>query len=124
MSILLNSGTLAAAGQNPDKRPRIVTLGDSLTSSPSPRDAYPAVLQQLVRKEGYNFEVVDAGVGGDTTTGALRRLEKALQGDVRILVLALGANDGLRGVPVATVRKNLETIVETARKRNIQVLLC
>ncbi len=112
-------GRLAAS------RPRIVALGDSLTAGLglSTDQAYPAVLQDRLDTEGYAFEMVNAGVSGDTSAGGLRRLDWALDGDVRILIVALGANDGLRGVAVAEMKKNLTTIVERARARGIAVLL-
>ncbi|MDE3153752.1 MAG: arylesterase [Acidobacteriota bacterium] len=109
-----------------DSRPRIVILGDSLTAGhglPSVDEAYPAVLQQKIDRAGYDFEVINAGVSGDTTAGGLSRLNWSLQGDVRILVVALGGNDGLRGVPAAEMERNLSAIIETAQSRGIAVLL-
>src|SRR5439155_4976486 len=82
-------------------RPRVVVLGDSLTAGLgiAKEDAYPAVLQQRLNQEGLNYEVVNAGVSGDTSAGGLSRLDWALDGDVRVLIVALGGNDGLRGLP-------------------------
>jgi acyl-CoA thioesterase-1 len=104
----------------------IVVLGDSLTSGRGigATNAFPAVLQKYVDEKEYPYKVVNAGVSGDTTSGGLRRFESAVQGDVRILVLALGANDGLRGVPVAQVKENLGRIIAAAQSRDISVLLC
>jgi len=106
-------------------RPRIVFLGDSLTAGYGLdiEQSVPSLVQQQLDAEGYKFEVVNAGVSGDTSAGGLRRLEWSLDGDVRILVLELGANDGLRGLPVAGMKQNLKTIIATARKRGIEVLL-
>jgi acyl-CoA thioesterase-1 len=106
--------------------PVIVAFGDSLTSGPGlQRDqTYPALLQRKIAAKGYKFRVVNAGVSGSTSTRALTRIDQALVADTRILILALGINDGLRGVPVATVERNLTTIIERARSRNIAVLLC
>lgn len=100
-------------------------LGDSLTAGYglAPDEAYPALLQRRLDEAGYAYEVVNAGVSGDTTAGGLSRLEWSLEGDVRILVLALGANDGLRGLGVAEMRRNLETIIQRAEARHIRVLL-
>jgi acyl-CoA thioesterase I len=108
------------------RTPVIVAFGDSLTSGPGlQRDqTYPAVLQRKMAAKGYKFRVVNAGVSGNTSARALRRLESVLVPDTRILILALGINDGLRGVPVTTVERNLTTIIERARLRNITVLLC
>src|SRR5438093_2743543 len=79
--------------------PRIVAFGDSLTSGHGigKELAYPAVLQERLAAAGFAHEMVNAGVSGDTSTGALRRLPRALEGDVRVLIVAIGANDGLRG---------------------------
>jgi len=105
---------------------RIVCLGDSLTSGHGigSAAAYPALLHQKVRRAGLPFEVVNAGVARATSADAVARLERALEGDVRVLILALGANDGLRGVPVAQLKANLGRIIEAAQARDIAVLLC
>lgn len=106
-------------------RPKIVILGDSLTAGLGllETQAYPALLQQRADADGYDYEVENAGVSGDTSAGGLRRLDWALQGNVRVLVLALGANDGLRGLSVAEMKKNLTAIIEKAHERNIIVIL-
>lgn len=107
------------------QRPRIVALGDSLTAGLGllETQAYPALLQQRIDTEGYEFDVVNAGVSGDTSAGALRRLDWALQGDVRVLILAVGANDGLRGLSVAQMKHNLAEIIARARARNVTIVL-
>jgi acyl-CoA thioesterase I len=109
----------------PPERPRIVALGDSLTAGLGllESEAYPARLQARLDEDGYDVEVVNAGVSGDTSAGGLRRLDWALEGDVRILILALGANDSLRGLSIAEMKQNLSTIIERARQRRIAVLL-
>lgn len=117
--------TAPAAPAPPAARPRIVVLGDSLTAGlglPA-ANAYPSLLQQRVDAEGLDFEVVNAGVSGDTSAGGLSRLDWALQGDVRLLIVALGGNDGLRGLPVGQLRRNLGKIIERARARGIAVIL-
>jgi acyl-CoA thioesterase-1 len=105
--------------------PRIVALGDSLTSGRGigKTDAYPAVLQQRLVDGGYDYYVVNSGVSGDTTARALRRYRDALDGDVKVLIVALGANDGLRGVPVEQLKSNLSAIIEEAQRRGIAVVL-
>jgi acyl-CoA thioesterase-1 len=105
--------------------PRIVALGDSLTSGRGigKDDAYPAVLQKRLDDDGYTYHVVNAGVSGDTTARALRRYRDALDGDVKVLIVALGANDGLRGVPVDQLESNLSAIIEEAQRRGIAVVL-
>src|SRR5262245_1231127 len=115
-----------AAGPAPvASRPRIVILGDSLTAGLGlPKDeAYPTLLQQRLDKEGLNYEVVNAGVSGDTSAGGLARLDWALEGDVRVLIVALGGNDGLRGLPAEELKANLSHIIERAQKRGIRVML-
>ena len=106
-------------------RPRIVALGDSLTAGLglSPAQAFPAVLQRRLDEEGLSYEVINAGVSGDTSAGGLRRLDWALEGDVRILIVALGGNDALRGLPVEDLRSNLSTIIGRAQDRQIRVIL-
>lgn len=103
---------------------RIVVLGDSLAVSPSRTQNFPAELQKRLNDAGMRWTVANAGIRGDRTTGGLRRVDSVLTSDTRILILALGANDGLRGVPVATVEKNLSAIIERAQSRDISVLLC
>ena len=107
-------------------RPRIVFLGDSLTAGlglPSKNDAVPALLQARLDSAGYSYEVVNAGVSGDTAAGGLSRLDWALEGDVDVLVIELGATDGLRGNPVAGMKKNLAEIIARAKGKGIRVLL-
>ncbi|HKB09967.1 MAG TPA: arylesterase [Vicinamibacterales bacterium] len=101
-------------------------LGDSLASGRGigADRAFPAVLQQKLDEDGLEFEVANAGISGDTSSRALRRYEPLLDGNVRVLVLELGANDGLRGVPVTQVKENLGRIIEAAQARGITVLLC
>ena len=107
------------------ERPRVVFLGDSLTAGYglAKEESVPSRIQKLIDEAGYNFEVVNHGVSGDTSAGGVSRFEWALSGDVRILVLELGANDGLRGVPVESMKGNLSQIIEGAQKRNVRVLL-
>jgi acyl-CoA thioesterase-1 len=103
----------------------IVALGDSLTAGlgVAREDAYPALLEARLRREGYDYRVVNAGVSGDTSAGGLRRLDWALRARPDILIVALGANDGLRGLPVAALRDNLTRIVERARAASVRVLV-
>jgi acyl-CoA thioesterase I len=109
----------------PPARPKIVALGDSITAGYGLLEsaAYPALLQQRIDQDGYKFEVVNAGVSGDTSAGGLRRLDWALEGDVRVLILELGANDGLRGLSIAQMTQNLSTIIQRAKQKNIIVIL-
>jgi acyl-CoA thioesterase-1 len=106
-------------------RPRVVAFGDSLTAGLGllEQEAYPARLQRKIDDAGYKFEIVNAGLSGDTSAGGLRRLDWALEGDVRVLIVAFGGNDGLRGLPVSQMKENLSTIIEKARERGTVVIL-
>lgn len=106
-------------------RPRIVFLGDSLTAGLGLRaeQSVPALIQARLDAEGHSYAVVNAGVSGDTSAGGLRRLDWSLDGDVYLLVVELGANDGLRGLSVAAMQRNLAEIISIARRRRIRVLL-
>ena len=108
-----------------DPGPLLVALGDSLTAGLGldTDQAYPALLERRLRAEGSDLTVVNAGVSGDTTAAGLRRAEWALEGDVRILIVALGGNDALRGLPVDQMKRNLDAILSLARGRGIAVLL-
>lgn len=105
--------------------PRIVVVGDSLTAGLGlpVEDAYPAVLQRRLDANHLKYQVINAGISGDTSAGGLSRLDWALEGDVRILILALGANDGLRGLPVSQLKDNLARIIERAQARGVTVVL-
>jgi acyl-CoA thioesterase-1 len=102
-----------------------VFLGDSLTAGLglAPEESVPSLIQARLDAAGYQYEVVNAGVSGDTSAGGLSRLDWSLAGDVDVLVLELGANDGLRGLPVAQMRRNLGEIITRAKQRDITVIL-
>ena len=104
----------------------IVAFGDSLTAGPrlTTGETYPSLLQQKLKKSHLPFTVVNAGVTGDTSGRALMRLDRALAVNPQIVIVELGVNDGLRGVPVPQVRANLEKIIEASQARGAQVLLC
>jgi len=106
-------------------RPRIAFLGDSLTAGLGleSSQSFPALIGQRLTREGYDYEVVNAGVSGDTSAGGLRRLEWSLEGDVKVLVVALGANDGLRGLSPAEMKKNLNAVLERAMAKGVTVVL-
>lgn len=113
-------GTPAAAAERV-----IVALGDSLTAGfgVAADEAYPARLQARLRREGYDYRVVNAGVSGDTTAGGLRRVDWVLRARPEIVIVALGANDGLRGQPVDAMEENLARIVGRLQASGARVLL-
>jgi acyl-CoA thioesterase-1 len=106
--------------------PAVVAFGDSLTAGYglSSEESYTTLLQRKLDENNYRYRVVNAGVSGDTTAGGARRIDWALQsGNVKVLILELGGNDGLRGLPVAEMRKNLSQIIERAQAKNVKVIL-
>jgi acyl-CoA thioesterase-1 len=102
-----------------------VFLGDSLTAGLglAPDKSFPSLIGRKLKERGLDYEIVNAGVSGDTSAGGARRLEWSLEGDVRVLILALGANDGLRGLPAADMKKNLAAVLERATAKGITVIL-
>ena len=104
---------------------RVVALGDSLTAGLGldSREAYPALLEARLRAADYAVDVVNAGVSGDTTAGGLRRVDWALDDATRVMIVALGGNDALRGLPVPEMKRNLAGIIERAQARRVTVVL-
>ena len=125
------SGSAPIASTAADRRPaaspraRIVFLGDSLTAGLGlpPEESVPSLIQKRLDEEGLPYEVVNAGVSGDTSAGGLSRLDWSLDGDVKVLVIELGGNDGLRGLPPAAMKQNLTEIITRAKQRGVRVLL-
>ena len=117
-------GLAAPGAAAPDDRV-ILAFGDSLTAGYGvvPAEAYPGRLAARLAAEGYRYRVVNAGVSGDTTAGGLRRVDWALKLKPAIAIVALGANDGLRGQSVAEMQGNLERIVERFQAAGVRVLL-
>ena len=108
-------------------RPKIVAFGDSLTAGFGllEKESYPFLLQQKLDAAGHNYEVVNAGVSGDTSGGGLSRIDWSLnQPNVEILILELGANDILRGMSAETMKENLGEIIKRAKAKNVKVLFC
>ncbi len=95
----------------------ILFLGDSITAGYGLdlEQAFPALIQEKIDAKRWNFKVVNAGQSGDTSAGGLNRLEWLLKNRVDVLVLELGANDGLRGLPAETTRKNLQAIIDRTK---------
>jgi acyl-CoA thioesterase I len=103
----------------------ILVLGDSLTEGYglTREQAFPALLETELRKEGYDVTVTNAGISGSTTAGAVSRLAWHLRTKPDIVILALGANDGLRGLPIDQMRKNLSETIQAAQKKGLRVIL-
>lgn len=109
-----------------DARPvHIVAFGDSLTAGYQlkPDEAFPVQLAAALKAKGHNVRVTNAGVSGDTTAAGLARFDWAVPDDADAVILELGANDALRGIPAAEARKNLDAILGRLRERNIDVLI-
>jgi acyl-CoA thioesterase-1 len=103
----------------------VVALGDSLTAGfgVAAEEAWPALIEARLRREGYPYRVVNAGVSGDTTAGGLRRVDWVLRNRPQVAVVALGANDGLRGLDTDAMERNLLAIVERLRGSGARVLV-
>jgi len=116
------AGAPGARAEDPPEarpnRPAILVLGDSLAAGygVDPGEAYPALLQKKVDAAGLNFEVINGGVSGDTSAGGLRRVDWYLKRKTGVLILELGGNDGLRGLPPEATRTNLQGIIDAAKK--------
>ncbi|MEO6222789.1 MAG: arylesterase [Vicinamibacterales bacterium] len=124
-TVLSESEQASAKGEEMP-RVQISVLGDSITAGFGllQVEAFPALLQQKFNQDGYaRIDVENAGISGDTSAGALRRIEWVLEPTTKILVIALGANDALRGQSPAQTKENLSQIIETANKKGVRVLL-
>ena len=114
-----------ASSSTPDTRPRIVAFGDSLTAGlgVSAEESYPAQLQRRLDVLGYTYRVINAGVSGDTTAGGLRRVSWILTNKPDLVILELGANDGLRGLSVDQTQHNLRDIIQRLRGAGVGIVL-
>ena len=101
------------------KKKTIVFFGNSLTAGYglSPEEAFPAIIQKKIDSLGFPYEVVNAGVSGETSSGGKTRIDWILQQPVDIFLLELGANDGLRGTPLSETKKNLQTIIDKVKTK-------
>lgn len=109
-----------------DSRPVIVAFGDSLTAGfgLEPGQSYADFLQKLLDAKGYRYRVVNQGISGDTTDGGATRIGEAVRLKPAFVILELGANDGLRGLPVESTRANLTEMVDAFQKADARVILC
>ena len=125
LTLVLSALVADAAGAAAQTERVIVALGDSLTAGlgVAPDETYPALLELRLRRDGYRYRIVNAGVSGDTTAGGLRRLDWALRDKPEIAIVALGANDGLRGQSVAAMRANLSAILDRLHAAGLSILL-
>jgi acyl-CoA thioesterase-1 len=122
--VMLFAGWLMAHGDEiatqGTRQKTVVVLGDSLAAGfgVDPSEAFPALLQKRIDDAGWHFTVVNAGVSGDTTAGGLRRMDWLLKRPFDVLIVELGGNDGLRGIPVESTRTNLQGIIDRVRRNN------
>jgi acyl-CoA thioesterase-1 len=102
------------------KKNMILFFGNSLTAGMGlePAEAFPALIQNRLDSLGYDYEVVNAGLSGETTASGKNRINWVLDQDVDVFILELGANDGLRGIPIEETRKNLQDIISTVKEKN------
>ncbi len=107
-----------------DHRPVIVAFGDSLTAGHGASLSYTDFLQKELDGKGYRYRVVNQGISGDTTSGGVTRIDAALRLRPKVVILELGANDGLRGLPVENTRANLAAMIDACRSAGARVLLC
>ncbi len=117
---------LAAAPASAERLLKIVAFGDSLSSGYglAANDAFAVKLQRALAAKGIKVDIVNAGVGGDTASGGLARLDWSVPTDTDAVILELGANDALRGIDPAITRKALNEILQRLKQRGIPVLLC
>lgn len=123
---LAGSGAAAAAGKPGAAARTILVLGDSVSAGYGIKaeEGWVALLQQRLRQQGYGYRVINASVSGETTTGGLTRLPRALERHKpAIVVLELGGNDGLRGLPLATTRANLVRMIQLSQQAGARVVL-
>lgn len=112
---------LAMVQTNPTKT--VLFFGDSLTAGYglTVEQAFPAVIEQELKQKGKNVKVINSGLSGETTAGGLTRIDWVLRQPIDVFVLELGANDGLRGVPLDETRKNLQAIIDKVKAKNPNV---
>jgi acyl-CoA thioesterase I len=109
----------------PDGRPVIIAFGDSLTAGygADTGDSYPDYLEKDLNEKGYHYQVINQGISGNTTKDGVDRLQDALRLKPALVIVAFGGNDGLRGLPIASTRENLDRIVSTLLDSGAKVVL-
>lgn len=129
LSKVLLAAALTCAALAAEPARTIVFFGDSITAGygldEPAEEAFPALIQKKLDASGRSWRVVNAGLSGETTSGGLRRVEWVLRQPIDVFVLALGANDGLRGIEPAISRRNLQGIIDRVRAKNpaVKILL-
>jgi acyl-CoA thioesterase-1 len=110
---------MPASAQDSSGRKTVVVLGDSLAAGfgVEPSEAFPALLQEKIKAAGLNYTVANAGVSGDTSSDGLNRINWLLKRRIDVLILELGGNDGLRGIPAATTKTNLQSIIDRVKEK-------
>jgi acyl-CoA thioesterase I len=123
--VATNSPAAKTASDPNDARPVIVAFGDSLTAGygAAPGESYPDYLQQDLNQAGYHYRVANLGVSGNTTKDGVDRLKDVLGLKPRVVIVAFGGNDGLRGLPIDVTRKNLDQIVSTLSASGTKIVL-
>jgi len=111
---------LLATGAQAPRQQTVLFFGDSLTAGYglSPEEAFPALAEQRLKKKGYAVKVINAGLSGETSAGGLSRIDWVLRQPIDVFVLELGANDGLRGLPLNQTRDNLQKIIDKVKAKN------
>jgi acyl-CoA thioesterase-1 len=120
LALCFFSQAILAQTATPTTKKTLVFLGDSLTAGLGVQrnEAFPALIAEKIRAAGLPFEIDNAGLSGDTSAGALRRIDWLLQRPIDLLVIELGGNDGLRGLPIKELKANLQAIIDKARAKN------
>ncbi|POB13724.1 MULTISPECIES: arylesterase [unclassified Halobacteriovorax] len=115
--LLISLSTFAA--------PKVLFLGDSLTAGYGidPEKAYPNLVKDILKKEGIEIEVMNASISGSTSASAVSRLKWSLRGKPDVMLLALGANDGLRGIKLVSTKENLKNAIKLAKSKGVKVIL-
>lgn len=118
--LLLNAAAFAQAPATVAATKTIVFLGDSLSAGlgVKPNESFPALIADKIRAAALPYQVENAGLSGDTSAGGLRRIDWLLQRKIDVLVIELGGNDGLRGLPVAALKANLQAIIDKVKAKN------
>jgi acyl-CoA thioesterase-1 len=125
LTLLFLVGEVAGSEPPAGGERTIVAFGDSLTAGLGvPKESsFPAVLESKIRKSGYRYRVINAGISGETTSGGLGRVDEIIGMKPEIVILELGANDGLRGIDLGIVQSNLRHIIEKLQEKKIRILL-